>query len=326
MRRTRLILALLLVLALLPGHWLRTGERQDFSPAVTLEALAVPPMRRGPFTLEGAWELTGDPAQFGGFSALVALPDGRFLAGSDTGRRLVFGRPDRGATQGTLDRFVAAEDGAKRSSDLESLTRDPETGTLWGGYEFRESIVRFDPAWQRDAEVLPDAMADWHANAGAEALVRLADGRFLAIEEGARKWRGRTHNAVLFAGDPITAPAPDRLLVELPAGYRPVDATPLDGGRALVLLRRVAWGIPPAFETALALVDVDARGDGKRLSLTLLAEFGDAIPRDNYEGLALTEDADGTHLWLIADDNFMSFQRTLLLKLRWNRTREKARE
>ena len=56
-----------------------------------------------------------------------------------------------------------------------------------------------------------------------------------------------------------------------------------------------------------------------------LAELGKTIPRDNYEGLTLTEDADGQHVWLISDDNFMSFQRTLLLKLRWQ-TREKARE
>ena len=61
------------------------------------------------------------------------------------------------------------------------------------------------------------------------------------------------------------------------------------------------------------------------MTARLLAELGKSIPRDNYEGLTLTEDADGQHVWLISDDNFMSFQRTLLLKLRWQ-TREKARE
>ena len=57
----------------------------------------------------------------------------------------------------------------------------------------------------------------------------------------------------------------------------------------------------------------------------LLAEFGNAIPRDNYEGIAVTTDDDGQFVWLISDDNFMAIQRTLLLKLRWDR-REKARE
>lgn len=326
MRRTRLILALLLVAALVPGHWLRSAERTRFSAAVTLTPLAAAPLPAGDFTLEGAWELTGDPVRFGGLSALVALPDGRFLAGSDTGQRLVFGRPDRGAQRGTLGRFIAGDDDTKRSSDLESLTVDPASGTLWGGYEFRESIVRFGADFQPEAEVRPAAMRDWHANSGTETLVRLGDGRFLAIEEGARRWRGRHHNAVLFAGDPITAPAPEELLARLPEGYRPVDATPLGKGRALVLLRRVAWGLPPGFDTALAVVDVDSPTAEGVLELRLLTAFGDTIPRDNYEGLTLTEDVDGTHLWLLSDDNFTSFQRSLLLKLRWHRAREKARE
>ena len=74
-----------------------------------------------------------------------------------------------------------------------------------------------------------------------------------------------------------------------------------------------------------AEVDVDSPNADGIVAARMLAEFGAAIPRDNYEGLAVTEDADGMHLWLISDDNFMSFQRTMLLKLRWQ-PREKARE
>ena len=115
------------------------------------------------------------------------------------------------------------------------------------------------------------------------------------------------------------------MVIDLPAGYRPVDATPAGEGRALVLLRRLDWGVPPGFDTAIAEVDVDSPNADGIVVARMLAEFGAAIPRDNYEGLAVTEDADGKHLWLISDDNFMSFQRTLLLKLRWQ-PREKARE
>jgi hypothetical protein len=44
--------------------------------------------------------------------------------------------------------------------------------------------------------------------------------------------------------------------------------------------------------------------------------------------MALTDDGDGRHLWLISDDNLMSYQNTYLLKLRWDRecARQKARE
>ena len=93
----------------------------------------------------------------------------------------------------------------------------------------------------------------------------------------------------------------------------------------MVLLRRLDWGVPPGFDTAIAEVDVNSPSADGIVAARMLAEFGAAIPRDNYEGLAVTEDADGMHLWLISDDNFMSFQRTLLLKLRWQ-PREKARE
>lgn len=327
MRPKRLLLAALLAAALAPGTLLRMPEPpSDFDPRVEIYPLAPSIGGGGPFALVDAWQLTGDRVQFGGFSALVALDDERFLAGSDTGRRLLFERPDRNRRPGRLGSFHGEGDaGAKAGHDLESLTIDPVSGTVWGGYEFRQSIVRYDDRYQPEAEVRPKAMRGWEGNGGPEALARLADGRFLVIEEHPRKWRGHHHAALAFARDPIADPRPQKLLVDIPAGYRPADATPLDGGRALLLLRRVAWGIPPRFETALALLDIDRRDADGTARAQILAEFGAAIPQDNYEGLAITHDADGRHVWLISDDNFMRFQRTLLLKLAW-RQREKARE
>lgn len=327
MRPTRLLLTALLAGALAPGTWLRTPEPpRDFRRLVAIDALAFSPARVGSFELVAAWQLTGDRVQFGGFSALVALDDERFLAGSDTGRRLLFARPDRGRQPGRLGSFFDEGDkSSKMGRDLESLAIDSANGTVWGGYEFRQSIVRFNDNYLPEAEARPKAMRSWEDNSGPEALVRLADGRFLVIEERPRKWRGHHHAALIFARDPITDARPMSLVIDIPPGYRPADATPLDDGRALILLRSVAWGIPPRFETALALLDVDRRNEYGIAQASLLAEFGAAIPQDNYEGLAITEDADGRHVWLISDDNFMSFQRTLLLKLAW-RQREKARE
>lgn len=325
MRPTRLLLALLLAAALAPGTWLRTPEKQDIERQAAVEPLPVAATRSGPFELVAGWRLTGDRAEFGGFSALVALDGHRFLAGSDTGRRLIFERPDREARPGTLDRFFEREASAKIGRDVESLAIDPASGTIWAGLEFRQSIVRFSKNVRPDAEIRPELMRRWVDNGGPETLVRLADGRFLAIEEAARRWRGHHHRAVIFAGDPIDDQGPQGAVVEIPRGYRPVDATPVGGGRALVLLRRVVWSIPPGFETAIALVDIDARAPDGAIPARLLTEFGGRIPQDNYEGIALTEDPDGTHIWLVSDDNFMAFQRTLLLKLRWH-AREKARE
>lgn len=326
MRRSRLLLAVLLAALIAPGTWLRTPEPpRDFRRLATTTAIAFEATRTGPFALVGAWEMTGDRIQFGGFSALVTLDRDRFLAGSDSGRRLVFERPDRSTLPGVLDRFGGDEASLKESRDLESLAIDPSSGTVWAGYEFRESIIRFDADFQVDEEVRPALMRDWGSNSGAEALVRFADGRFLVIEERPRRWRGSRHAALLFARDPIEDAKPASVRVMIPDGYRPVDATPLEGGRALVLLRRLVWGIPPGFETAIAVIDIDRRAADGSIPARLLAEFGAAIPQDNYEGMAITDDADGRHVWLLSDDNSMSFQRTLLLKLRWDQ-REKARE
>ncbi|WP_370033988.1 esterase-like activity of phytase family protein [Qipengyuania mesophila] len=326
MRRKRLALAILLAAALAPGTWLRVPIKPHrFEPLVTITPLAVESTHAGPFQLIAGWQMTGDRLQFGGWSALVVLDGQRFLAGSDGGRRLVFERPDRSRLPGLLDRFHDNEQSIKEGRDLESLAIDPSSGTVWGGFEYRQSIVRFDAEYRPDGEVHPHTMRRWDDNAGPESLARLSDGRFLVIEEGAQLWRGHHHAALLFTGDPIDDPHPENLVVEVPQGYRPVDATPLGGGKALVLLRRLIWGVPPTFETALAVLDVDRRDDRGIARARLLAELGNSIPQDNYEGLAITEDSDGRHVWLISDDNFMSFQRTLLIELRWN-AREKARE
>ena len=326
MRPKRLLLAVLLAAAAVPGNiWHEPEPPRDFRRLVAIEPLEVERSISGSFELVAAWEMSGDRVQFGGLSALVALDDTRFLAGTDGGRKLVFERPDRSKLPGVLSEIGKDDPAAKFGRDLESLAIDPATGTVWAGYEYRGSILRLDAELAPDKEVRPEAMSEWGDNAGPEALVRLEDGRFLVIEERARSWGGDSHNALVFAGDPVAGGDPEEMLVRLPQGYRPVDATPLGNGRALVLLRRVDWGFPPLFQTAIAEIDVDRREEGGAIGARLLTEFGAAIPQDNYEGLAITEDADGTHVWLISDDNFMSFQRTLLLKLRWQ-AREKARE
>lgn len=326
MRPRRLFLASLIAIALAPGTWLRTPEPSDFDRLARIVPLAVDAARSGPFELVAAWRMSGDPVQFGGLSALVALDGTHFLAGSDTGRWLRFTRPDRsGLAPGEIAPLFADEDTIKESRDLESLAVDPAHGIVWGGFEYRNSVMRFDAALEPNGEVRPPAMRRWDDNAGPETLVRLADGRFLAIAEGSRRWRGQHHRALVFAGDPVEGARAERVVVEIPKGYRPVDATPAGDGRALVLLRRVIWGLPPGFATAIAEIDIDDRAPDGTIAARLLAEFGARIPQDNYEGIALTEDPDGTHVWLVSDDNFMVFQRTILLKLLW-RAREKARE
>lgn len=291
-------------------------------------ALETGPATAGPFTLVGAWKVEGGAPMFGGFSALALLPDDRLLAGTDGGRKLVLTRPDRAMESLDLSLFGPTTDVNKIGADLEALTTDPVSGIIWGAYESSNTIRRFDAELREDGAFRPSVMRDWAYNTGAESLARLADGRFLVIEEGACEFRGRPHRALLFPSDPLSGDLPLEFEVLVPGDYRPVDAVAVSAGEALVLLRDLRFGLPPRFGTAIALLDLADVQAGDRKSLQIIAELGEGFPHDNYEGMALSEDADGRHLWLISDDNLMSYQSTYLLKLRWNgeRARQKARE
>lgn len=326
MRPTRLALGLLVAAALAPVTWIRhPPPRAVVDPLATIAPAAFTRQRIGPLELTGAWQLTSRDTAFGGFSALVALNEGLFVAGSDSGRKLLFGRPDRGNTNAVLSRLGPPRKYDKVSLDLESLTRDPATGMLWGSYEGSNRLIRFNPDYTVSGRVRPQAMRDWSANSGAEAFARLADGRFLAIEEGATGWMSDRHRALLFDGDPVAGAKAQGLTFIAPSGYRPVDLVPLGKGRALILFRRLGWGLPPQFETAIGVIDADRRSAEGVFGAQVLAQLGSTVPQDNYEGIALTEDAEGRHIWLISDDNFMHYQRTLLLRFDWPE-RQKARE
>ena len=103
-----------------------------------------------------------------------------------------------------------------------------------------------------------------------------------------------------------------------PPGYRPVDIAQLPDGRALILLRKVVWGIPPGFAGKLMLADPATIRAGEVWRTEPLADLVAPLPSDNYEGLAVASDGrGGIVLWLISDDNDSIAQRTVLLKLRW---------
>jgi hypothetical protein len=48
-----------------------------------------------------------------------------------------------------------------------------------------------------------------------------------------------------------------------------------------------------------------------------VAAFDPPLTRDNMEGLAVTQEAGRTILWISSDDNLIPLQRTLLLKFEW---------
>ena len=118
-----------------------------------------------------------------------------------------------------------------------------------------------------------------------------------------------------------------RFVFQARDGYRPSDAALLPNGRIVVLLRGIELGLPLSFPALLVVADPRDIAEDTVLPSRLLAKIEEPFPSDNFEGLTVVDEKDGNwSLWLISDDNFASYQRTLLLKLRWDRTAAQARQ
>jgi hypothetical protein len=269
----------------------------------------------GPLTFLGAWELRSDNGDFGGISALVALRDGRFLGVSDAGALIGFGmtgdtltdRPFIAALPGAFGKGVSYKD-----RDSEGIAYDPVSGRVWVSYEHSHAIRRFPASMSRvDGMARPDAMRNWPRNSGAEALVRLSDGRFVAFAEGGPD--DGIYPAIHFSGDPVEQGTSHFDFRYRPTeGYRITDATQLPDGRLLLLERRI--GFPQGFTAKLLILDPAKIMRNAIVSGEVIATLEPPLLVDNMEGVAITQDAGRTIIWLISDNNFNAIQRTLLIK------------
>lgn len=287
---------------------------------------AHPGQRRvGELIFLAAWELGSGNGDFGGISALTALPDGRFVGVSDAGTLIGFGL----TSDDRIDRpFIAplpeSEGPGKsfRDRDSEGITYDRDSGQFWVSYEAKHAIRRFSRSFARsNGMVRPAEMQSWPSNKGAETIVRLSDGRFIAIAESLEE---DIHDALLFSGDPVEpGTVIARFKYRPPAGYRVTDGAMLPDGRLLLLHREI--GIPKGFAAKLALVDPENIVKDARIKGHVIATLTPPLLVDNMEGVAVTSDNGRTIIWLISDNNFNIFQRTLLMKFRLSERLQKKK-
>ena len=311
------ILALLVAAGLAPGTFVRTAiPAPDFDSPLSARLLDVETQSAGPLTLVRAWHLQSPNDHFGGYSALLARGDGTLLAGSDAGRLLSMTLRS-GKLDGEFEAFPGATGADKRDVDLEALTQDIAGAQLWAAYEVSNSIVRHRGLADEGTRVAPPAMSGWLGNSGPEAMVRLADGRFIVLAEQKSRFGGDSHEGLLFPTDPVEGAEPLVFRLATPDSMRPVDMAAMPDGRVLILLRSLSL-FPPGFHAALAVADPQEIAEGANWPLEVVAQIDRPLPPENYEGLALREAADGgCSVWLISDDNFSRFQRTLLLQFAW---------
>lgn len=313
MRRPyRVLAACAVALMCAPGTWLRTEVVLTVPDDIAFAQIAdAAPTSAPPWALEGVWHYTSKGARFGGFSAMLALGPDTLRAFSDRAFRITMTVPDKPGPRPHMNRQFVSRGWDFKLTDAEAATRDPETGNYWIAYEQVHAIQRNTIASTPDGVRDLRPLVTWPDNAGIEAMVRLADGRFVILPEGGRE-------GLVFAGDPVAGGMPRPFTFHNPApGYEATDLAQLPDGRLLVLMRKVVWPSRenwPPFSCLLAIGDPPA-SDGRFAPQVTLPLDG-VIPRENYEGLAVRPRDDGRiEVWVISDDNFSMFQRTLLAKL-----------
>lgn len=281
----------------------------------------------GRLRYRAGFHLTSGAAEFGGFSGLVVLGDGRMLAVSDRGYWLEAElRTDAG---GTLVGVGVArmgplwdEDGkpveSRERRDAEEIRVLPELGCLVsfeGDHRF--ALYPSDSGGGRPALAVaprphpfPSAIGAAGENNGMEAVAQLGDGRLLAVAEGA--WEG---------ADVIRAwagPQPDgrweAMTLPVFGTYKPTGAATLPSGDPL-LLERSYTEDDGVTRIRLSRIEAATIAAGAHLEPVELARLEPPLTVDNMEAVAVREGPAGeVFVYLLSDDNYSDDQRTLLMQ------------
>lgn len=317
-------IAALLAIGFLSGTFVPTVERPlaatASDTAMTVAPIALDPddpsvRRVGSLIFLEGWWLRSRDVRFGGLSGMH-VEDGAVTAISDAGTLFRFPLPVPGASALPLrvERLLDGPGTGRRKSERDSESMVIAGDHAWIAFEGANAVWRYSRTSGRaEASARPEAMRRWPSMRGAEAMLRLPDGRFLLLAEGHVAADGTTP-ALLFAGDPAEeGTAAEALRYLPPEGFRATDAAVLPDGRLLILNRRFYW--TEGVSAALTLVERRALRPGAVLEGREIARLDGNLTVDNMEALSITREGARTIVWIASDDNFNPlFQRTLLMK------------
>jgi hypothetical protein len=271
----------------------------------------------GALTLLSAFQLASKDKRFGGLSGLSVGPDGRVYAVSDQSYWLSASMLlDPDALKDLVDWRIAPiltttklpVRGSLRDAEALAQTRD---GSFLVAFEGFHRIWRYSPPPKTFESTpvsvqIPSAVAQAPSNGGIEALATLADGRLLIIAEELENPDGSVKAWVIDDGQ-FTE------LSYLPGkGFRVTDCAALNDGDVLVLERRyVPFGILSA---RLTRVKAGSLRPGAKLAGKELLKLEQPLAVENFEGIAVQQTSNGTMIFIVSDDNYSSFQQTLLLQ------------
>ena len=279
----------------------------------------------GALTLLSAFELRSRDARFGGLSGLIIGADGRLYSVSDRGywvsARMHLDSDHRliDLSDWDIQRLLSPDGTPVRGplTDSEALARAPD-GSFLVAFEQVHRIWRYPPPPRHLSSPpvsvsIPAEIAKAPRNGGIEGITFLPDGSLLALTEEFKNADG-SFKGWLIENDRFSE------LSYMPSnGYRVTDCAALKNGDVIVLERGVApLGI---FSARLKLVSGRDLRPGAQLVGEEILRLDPPLQVDNFEGIAIQQDpAKGTMIYIVSDDNYRWFQRTLLLQFRLNRT------
>lgn len=301
------------------------AEPEEFLPLTAPAELSAgePDKEVGELIFRGGVEIMPDKAGIGGISGLE-WHDGALHAVSNDGRWLVLSPEDvagrlvdvSAITLGPLLDAKGGKLGAKERGDAEAITRLPD-GTWLVAFEQDHRIWRYanlegpatDAADRPDVRAALALLAKAAPNGGIETMAATSD-VFLACGEWVGGAEPNCVHASMGGIARLNLPAPAGIAE---AGGVPTDAACKTDGTCYVLLRSYR----PSEGNRAAIVEL-----GRDAAPRTLAVLTPPLLIDNFEGLAVREDAGGTFLYLVSDDNFRNCdgaaragcQRTLLMK------------
>ena len=244
--------------------------------------------------IAGAWRVTSSERRFGGLSAL-AVDRGALLALTDSG--VVIRMPRPGGTQ-SMATFRDLPDGPgnprrKSRRDSEALARLAD-GDWLVAFENRNQLWRYDPAFRSGRRVVAFTNQGWPTNRGIEAMTIDREGSVLVVPEG--------RSTLIALRDRVTYHS------LASGGWTVSDAARLPDGRQYLLLRRMTiWGVRNA------IGELELTTAGWRIAVRARLPIG---ALDNAEGMAAeATPGGGVRLWIVTDNDFAGYRRTLLLAL-----------
>ena len=277
----------------------------------------------GKLAFLSGFELVSDHPRFGGLSGLEVSPDGKRLrAVSDRGSWLTAALThDAAGHLVAVDSWRAApmltpagKPVRGRQRDAEGLARSSR-GTFLVSFEGRHRIWRYPRALDGLPRPVPAprALNDAPVNGGLEGITVLSDGTVLGMTERHANEDGSLKGWFMKQGSAHE-------IAYMPAnGLNPTGLAALPDGGVLLLERRLTLsGIHSRIvRVAKNHLEEAGRSAGARVRGEILADLRHPMSVDNFEGLALRRDRAGRMLlYLVSDDNFRPFQRTLLLQFR----------